>query len=657
MTASKLVLNAASGAGGAGLDVDEVFNIHLYTGSNSTQLINNGIDLTEGGMSWIKRRSGASDHSLFDSERGPGRYRLEPNTTAAQEDQGATTWNAQSSGFYLGGDGGTDTFNNSGSNYVAWTWRKAPKFFDVVTYTGNGSFSQAISHSLGVTPGLVMIKRTDNTGWNWVVAHRRPSGGEYESYLNSASASLGASGHSFSSTSIVVGGNWTADSQFPLNTNGYTYVVYLFAHNDGNGNFGPNGNEDIIKVGEYTGNGNTDGPEINLGFEPQWLMVKNVDGSGNWEMLDVMRGMSHGGSYDRRLRVNNTAGESDVDFAQPTPTGFKITNNANNMNTNSEVYMYMAIRRGPMSPPEDATKVFVANERGTGDTYAGNHWPIAFVPDMNINTRTTGTDTYLLSRLAPKKHLTISDSGSESNATGNQIFTGADASTQLNLNDGWWSTTNNVISWTWKRAPSYFDQVYYTGNGSNRTINHNLDAAPEMMWIKRRSASENWTVYHSGGGNTKYFTLDDDRQEGTSSSSGTNIWNDTSPTSSVFSLGTHDRVNTTAQTYAAFLFGTTAGISKVGSYTGTGADDHVIDCGFTSGARFVMIRITGTTGEWMVWDSVRGIVTGADPYLSLDTTGAEASSDILDPDNSGFIVNSNALVNSNGYTYIFYAIA
>ena len=662
MTASKIVAAAASGVGGAGLDIDEVFRTYLYDGSSSSQTITNGLDLSgEGGMTWFKRRNGSSDHQIFDSERG-GRYRIEPNTTQPNADEGAVVWTPTSTGFTINGDGGAQIYNSNNDTYCSWSFRKAPKFFDVVTYTGTGTFSKAVSHSLGVTPGLVMIKRTDATGWNWVVASRRAVGGEYETYMNSAIASVGTAGHSFSSTSIVVGGNWTADSQFPLNQGGSEYVVYLFAHNDGDGNFGPDADQDIIKVGEYTGNGSSDGPDINLGFEPQFLLIKNLDSTGNWEMLDIMRGMSHDtSSNDNRIRVNNTSGESYVNFAEPTPTGFKVTSTGNNMNTNSAKYLYMAIRRGPLAVPEDSSKVFDVNEYANNSN--SNEYNTGFDVDMNINTRTGASTTYLMSRLTNGYFQTVNNT----NETSGQVSIWNTKSNLINLNTGWWGTaTTDVVSWSWRRAPSYFDQVTWDGNGSARTINHNLKTAPEMIWVKRRSATEDWTVYHTAGGVNKYYQINSTGTGGTSSTAGggaANIWNGTAPTSSVFSIGTHDRVNTNGQTYHGFLFATAPGVSKVGYYTGSSGTVDV-DCGFTNGAKFILIKLVSHSGYgWYVFDSQRGIVAGNDPHLRLnESTGAEfTTADAIDPLSSGFQVNTPANattgLNYQGYVYIFYAVA
>ena len=173
------------------------------------------------------------------------------------------------------------------------------------------------------------------------------------------------------------------------------------------------------------------------------------------------------------------------------------------------------------------------------------------------------------------------------------------------------------------------------------------------MWIKKRSNTNNWKTFHSSLGATKSMELNTTVAAETNGSS---LWNSTAPTASVFTLGSAGDVNSGSHTYIAYLFATLAGVSKVGSYTGNGST-MTIDCGFSSGARFVLIKRTDTTDNWYVWDSVRGIVSGTEPYLRLNNATAEATgADYIDPDSSGFAL-PNDYFTTNGATFIFYAIA
>jgi hypothetical protein len=176
------------------------------------------------------------------------------------------------------------------------------------------------------------------------------------------------------------------------------------------------------------------------------------------------------------------------------------------------------------------------------------------------------------------------------------------------------------------------------------------------MIVKKRSGlASGWPTYASVLGATKFVTL----QAVNAVSTNSTIWNDTAPTSSVFTVGTATAVNASAETYVAYLFATCAGVSKVGSYTGTGAA-QTINCGFTAGSRFVMIKRTDSTGDWYVWDSARGIIPANDPYLLINSADAEVTgTDYVDTTNVGFDVTSTApaAINANGGTFIFLAIA
>jgi hypothetical protein len=195
------------------------------------------------------------------------------------------------------------------------------------------------------------------------------------------------------------------------------------------------------------------------------------------------------------------------------------------------------------------------------------------------------------------------------------------------------------------------DVVCYTGNGTAMNIPHNLGVAPELVVIKSRDFTYSWLVVRSGG------------QTGLILNSANAQFSD-NMLSSMGASSIQFAVNNTGYTqngitYVSYLFASCPGVSKVGSYTGNGSS-QTINCAFTTGARFVLIKRTDSTGDWYVWDSARGIVAGNDPYLALNTTAAEVTTnDSVDTDSTGFVVNQVAAsnVNVNAATYIFLAIA
>jgi len=213
------------------------------------------------------------------------------------------------------------------------------------------------------------------------------------------------------------------------------------------------------------------------------------------------------------------------------------------------------------------------------------------------------------------------------------------------------SASVSYLNWFFGRAPGFFDEVCYTGTGSNLTLPHNLTVAPQLIIAKVRSTSSSWGVSTSTDW-TKYLLLNSTNAQASASLFGTPDATNFYPTASGGFSGA-------GNTYVAYLFATCPGVSKVTSFTGNGSS-QTINCGFTAGSRFVMIKRTDSTGDWYVWDSARGIVSGNDPHLSLNSTAAEVTTDdTIDTDSTGFIVNQVSATNSNvnGASYIVLAIA
>jgi hypothetical protein len=314
-----------------------------------------------------------------------------------------------------------------------------------------------------------------------------------------------------------------------------------------------------------------------------------------------------------------------------------------------------------MKTPTTGTSVFapIYSTASTGTALTTNFpvdmqfegYPPGDSLNMSINDRLRGVST-----TATQSTLILTTSSTAAEASPNATMTNFWDNTGIKM-PGYYSGVG-YISWNFRRAPSFFDEVCWTGNDvSGRNISHNLSAIPELIIVKLRtgSGSQDWAVYTAPTGNTKYMRLNDTL----AATVGSAWWNNTTPTSSVFTVGNEDVVNNTGWTYVAYLFATCPGVSKVGSYTGTAAA-QTINCGFTAGARFVLIKRTDSTGDWYVWDSARGIIAGNDPYLLLNTIAAEVTgTDYVDTAATGFELSSTApaAINASGGTYIFLAIA
>jgi hypothetical protein len=629
--------------------IEDMFSTYLYTGNNSTQTITNGIDLSgKGGLVWLKCRDVAHNHALIDTSRG-GNKVLRSNSTTAQLDWGSdgiTSFNSNGFTMYDPGGGSGRGINETGS-YASWTFRKQAKFFDVVTYTGDGS-NRTISHNLGSVPGSIFVKRTDTTG-NWQVYHRSLANTEYLVLNSTAAKATGATRwNSTTPTSTV----FSVGTDATVNANGGTYVAYLFAHDAGG--FGLTGTDNVISCGSGTSNGSGVINPVTLGYEPQFIIAKATGTTSHWFMFDVMRGDSLTSVSYLRANTSDAETTTSTPYIYPTATGFAGSGNFFGAN---EPFIYIAIRRGPMRTPTSGTSVFSPNVSSGGST---TEITTGFPSDLAIYNLRAGTasNSPFVDRL---RGLAV-NSSSTSNTL---ISSSTDAEAGYNIGYEFWNTgfkigsyfaSNSNVFYSFRRAPGFFDVVCYTGTGSATTQSHNLGVAPELMIVKVRSNASGWQVYSSALANTDYLILN---TTAASVNGGSTRWNSTTPTSSVFSLGTHGAVNGSGDTYVAYLFATVAGVSKVGSYTGTGTTLQV-NCGFTGGARFVLIKRTDSTGDWYVWDSARGIVAGNDPYLLLNSTAAEVTgTDYVDTYSAGFEISSTApaAINANGGAFIFLAIA
>ena len=641
---SRSLIAAAGNAGGESLYVEDVFSTYLYTGTGSNQTITNGIDFSgDGGLVWLKNRvASGTNNVLLDTERGGEKF-LYSNTADSELDfTGVYGVTFNNNGFTL-----LDTYtgyNASGETAVSWSFRKAEKFFDVVTYTGNGTAGRTVSHNLGSVPGCVIVKSLGAN--NWQVYHNGLPSAAYSAWLNSHLAPVSATTvwNSTDPTST----EFTVGSSGLVNNSGTTYVAYLFA-SDAEG-FGDDGDESIIKCGSYTGNGSTTGPEIDLGFEPQWLMIRASSANGAWYIQDSMRGLTASGADDVELYANLSGAEFSRETINVTSTGFQPAINHSGYNSSGVDYIYIAIRR-PMKTPESGTEVFDARY---GANTADEFFDIGFDADLlfSRDTVTATSNNFFGARLTRQAYnnqrLLWSNATTAETVTSGRGYFGAKS-------DGYYyQTARTSLSYAFKRATGFFDVVAYKGTGTTRTASHNLGSTPAVIIVKRRDAAVGWPTYHEANGNTGLMYLNTTAANATSSS----VWGSTSPTDTEFTVGTNAN-NISGGQFVAYLFATLAGVSKVGSYTGTAATLNV-DCGFSAGARFVLIKRTDSTGEWYVWDSARGIVAGNDPYLLLHSGSAQVTStDYIDPLNAGFTVTSSApaSLNASGGTYIFLAIA
>ena len=421
--------------------------------------------------------------------------------------------------------------------------------------------------------------------------------------------------------------------------------------------FGDN-KEGIVKCGRYVGNGSSSAPpEIYLGWEPQWVMVKRIDGSGqDWVMVDSMRGMFRGLSQTPHLRANSNNAEQDTSYYRidvSSGKGFAPFTTDNGLNGNGDEYIYMAIRRpdGYVGKPAEAgTDVFTMDTGNASTTIPAfdSNFPV----DFGLQ-KTTGTvtDWAAVTRLMGPKELNTNTTDAEASGSAyvwdsNVGYTAAS-----------WADSG-MFSWMWKRGQG-FDVSTYKATGYALSVAHGLSQVPEMYWIKNRDDSKPWIIYHkdlNGGTNpNQYYLQFDIDAEATISPYAA------APTATHFNIAASESwTNDTGDDYITMLFASANDadgnpISKVGSYSGSGGA-QTITTGFQP--RFVIIKRTDAVASWFVFDTVRGWSSGADPYLLLDSTAAQDGAyDMGSSESNGFSLINDSNTNASGGSYIYYAHA
>jgi hypothetical protein len=244
--------------------------------------------------------------------------------------------------------------------------------------------------------------------------------------------------------------------------------------------------------------------------------------------------------------------------------------------------------------------------------------------------------------------------------TGNHRGTGGNAG---NLMVSWnWLASNttasntdgDITSTVSANTTSGFSIVSYTGTGANATVGHGLGVTPKMMIVKNRTTVTNWHVYHHDLGATKYLLLNTTGAEGTASS----VWNDTAPTSSVFSIGTGDGTNKSGDNIIAYCFAEKKGFSKFGKYTGNNnADGPFIYTGFKPA--FIMIKDSSAANAWHIRDDKRSPINPSINFLQPNNSDTEVTlGEKIDLLSNGFkIRQTGGKVNDSGNVYIYMAFA
>ena len=622
-------LASAGSASDFSPDVKRVYNATTYVGTGNTQVIagqpfpvglgGNHVD-DAAGMGIGTPRYGA----LLMVNHGSGQlptiwprfagtyasntqYYFETATDSGitQDVNAIPTW--QNDGFQVSNSIRT---GNNGSIYTAHFFQRSKRFFDVVSWTGSGyNSTQDIAHSLGVAPGMIWVK--DTISEHWRVYHRGmddvvgPNTARTQTLRLNSNADATANQFDFTTQDpdadkFVVKGMSNQSSR--------TYIAFLWAHDTKS--------DSIIKCVGYTGNGQTGGQLIDLGFEPQTIILKANNLVDDWYMSDVDYGLQNTQNLASpengtiAWRLNTNGGMFDADGVNPLqfilePNGLRVFGGG--ANSNNIKYNLTAIRKDNVSPDKspsyDTGAMFQGSKRkyfGSGSRSGTNATTHRNFVDGGVQetkpdlwwTKKVGSGEYLLEtrRKGRRYRLNLFGDQNQKGAENSNIFGGNNDGPYLQFNQvlgaissnasflgSRWSTKGQIRgsnaafnqngvgyydNW-FKEAPGFLHTGVYEGDNTARTQRHGLEAVPKMIWIRALDATGDAYVYHAGMADgtanqphqyTVTLTQDSIGNVGFYRQLNNGIWNNTAPTSTHFSLGANSFVNSNSVTGGQYQY-------------------------------------------------------------------------------------------------------
>jgi len=606
----------------------ENFKTILYDGTGSAQSIT-GLGFKPDFV-WIKERAGSGWHNLFDSTRGVGE-KLSTNSSNGENFDIQRLSSFDADGFTLGYDGDV---NGSGKTFVAWCWKanagttssntdgtvtstiqvNTKAGFSIIKYVGTGVINQSLGHGLNSAPEFYITKNLDTSGTGWFTKQTVIGGLFTEMSLNSSGA-----GYSVTNTNPPTSSLIYQFDNINLGASGQNYIVYAFHSVAG-----------FSKIGTYTGTGSTSNrPVINTGFEPAFVMIKNYSSSGDWMIMDNKRDPINPRSKYMRANTDGNEGNYSEFGLYFLSNGFQVgpTTN-NNWNTSGDTFFYIAFAADTSPDPTLTDSFNVLRYSGDGGTKSitGS----GFLPNYAwLKSRTTAYSNVIVDSVRARNNTLITNSTDADNPGSafdkDLVSFDTDGFTVGPVQQAYANPAGNqMVSWLWKANPfatiladgtntsniinsvnlaAGYSITTFTGDSTGTgTVPHGLGAAPEVVWVKARSFSDSWFVYHKdlgNGSNAEEYAL---RLNTTAAEQSlTGFWNNTAPSATNVTLGNGILV---AATYVMYAFKSITGFSHFGTYTGNGTTLSVTGLGFSPDC--VIIKASTLIEVWSIFDSSRG---------------------------------------------------
>ena len=650
------------------------FNCVLYTGNGSTQSIT-GVGFKPD-MVWIKDIDRSREHILCDTTRGSEKE-LSPNTNDAEENRGVYSFDTD--GFTFN-DGNTN-YNENSQSYVAWCWKanggttstntdgsdnstvqvNTKAGISIVQYTATTATSSSTAgHGLGTTPAMIILKRTDSSE-DWYIWHKDlgAGGSALNQYLKFTTASQATATNLYGIVNSTVFA--TAYTGGVPNTN----IAYCFAEK-----------AEYSKFGSYTGNGSSNGPIVNTGFEPAYIMIKNSTAIYEWTIYDNKRSTSNPRNnvlYPNTSGAQNSGETGSIDFLS---NGFQLRSSDGSINQNGGIIIYAAFASDPSTAPvlADSFNISLWTGNGSSQSISG----LGFSPNWVWGKERSSTSSNELLdtiRGATKYIMSNSTAAQSTSSQGLQSF---DSNGFSVGNDGAWNQSSETyVGWSWKantiptintdgtiqslvssNQAAGFSIVKYTGNGSaGATIGHGLGAAPQMVLNKRLDQAASWNVFHTSLSTNHIIKLESSNAafDASAGTNGGGFTVDATKLTIVGGASTQNNNNANGGEYIAYCFTSISGYSSIGSYTGV-SSGVTITTGFRPS--FMLIKSTSNVENWAILDTDRGSGKALNPNLSNAESDSALNTFTVTDTGFSFPDQSiaDAMLNENGYEYLYWAI-
>jgi len=643
------------------------FNTVLYSGNGGTQSIT-GLNF-EPGLVWIKTRTNADGNFLWDTVRGTNEMIITNSTGPQYNRTGVTAFN--SNGFTLGNYAGV----NSSNNYVAWNFKAGGTAvantvgsrssevsanntlgFSIVKWAGNGQ-TATIGHGLSAAPELIMVKKYTG-GSDWPVYSSVLTSAAYRLVLNqnSAQSTTNDEWNSTAPTSTV----FSVGSGGNVSDNGQSFIGYCFTSKPG-----------FSKVGSYTGNGSTNGPLIQTGFQPAFVMIKRTNGADNWIIQDDKRSPTNPSQAALFANLDDAEYATYGTFINFLANGFEIANADGVMNASGGDYLYLAFAAdGSTTTPSlansFATEIYTGNG-GTKSVTTGFKPDFTWIKDLdtayqhnlydsirgatNAIESNSNSATYSLSGLTSfdTTGFTLgSNAGNNQNGSPNVSWNWKAGGTPSINTDG--STTSLVSA----NQAAGFSIVKFSGNltsAGNIQVGHGLNVAPELIIQKNLNGAGTWWArpFFLNSNPYQYLELSSSAALVTSSSSDGTM---AVPTSTTFDNNWNTSLGSPVGVpIIAYCFKSISGYSKVGSYAGSNSNLQV-NTGFQP--TFLMLKNINAATPWVMLSSS---YTG---YLEANSNGVESdvAANYVSFNSTGFLLvgGTGSYMNTAGETWIYLAI-